>query len=249
MANLRRGTVRRRVYRVKVKWAYDVTARRWKRLAKLFKLAPGEEWTWEWIVMELLEIDTYAALQAMAVPTSLWPFYMGFAKKVWNRYLLFFGATLDLEIQSLENEYVLRGLDLATLQALEPYAQEYSLMKLYWPRTHFEPSGAVASGWAGIMDLHGPVTSGDAGILSVPGMAGFWLPLGGENSLPGGLADGEGSGGLSGSIGAIGPWERKGGTSSKQGATAGPPGGKTNNQDATPKGTGGKAQLVGAVGR
>ena len=176
--------------------------------------------------MELLEIDVYAALLAMSVPESLWPYYMGFAKQVWNRYLLFSGATLDNEILSLENEYVLRGLDLATLQALEPYAQEYSLMKLYWPRTFYEPSGAVVPGLAGINDLQGAVHSGLAGILSLPGLAGFWLPLGGENSLPGAVADGEGSGGLSGSVGVIGPWERKAGTSSLWGAVAGFSGGK-----------------------
>lgn len=199
--------------------------------------------------MELLEIDVYAALQAMAVPNSLWPFYMAFAKQVWNRYLLFIGATLDLEIQSLENEFVLRGLDLATLQTLEPYAQEYSLMKLYWPRTHLEPSGAVVPGLAGINDLQGTVHSGLAGILSLPGLAGFWLPLGGENSLPGAVADGEGSGGISALHGAFLPYVRYAGVTSKQGAVCGFSGGKTNNQEAPYRGTGGKAQLIGAVGR
>lgn len=56
---------------------------------------------------------------------DLWAYYVGYVKEVWERMLKFTDLTLSMEIQSLQNEYVLRGLALVHLQALIEIAQYY----------------------------------------------------------------------------------------------------------------------------
>ena len=110
--------VRSRSYRARTKYAWDIIARRLKKLRAIVHRNPTDEWAFEWTVLESLENATFEYLEAWGVDGDLWPYYVGYVKQVWERMMKFTDQTLALEIQSLQNEYVLRGLALPILEGL-----------------------------------------------------------------------------------------------------------------------------------
>jgi hypothetical protein len=72
-----------------------------------------------------LETPVQNELTTKGVPTSEWPHYIGFAKRMYLLYYAFSGATLQAEKQSLINEYVLRGLQQHVLEQLQDVVETY----------------------------------------------------------------------------------------------------------------------------
>lgn len=79
------------------------------------------EW-WLWNI-ELIEEFCFVELENQGVPKDQKPYYIRFAKRLENRALKFTergaGTTFQLEKTSLLNEFVLRGLNLTVLEALQ----------------------------------------------------------------------------------------------------------------------------------
>jgi len=117
----RRSTSRRRIYRVRTKWSPPTIARRFKvmhpemipRLKKELDLSVG------------LETPIMDDLTIKGVPQNQWQYYIAFSKRMLKLYEVFSGATLQDEKQSLINEYVARGFDLAILQQQQDVVEEY----------------------------------------------------------------------------------------------------------------------------
>lgn len=103
-----------------------VYVRRFKKLMKLM----SDELDWELRILDELERRTFKELEDRFVPQDQWNYYMGFQKRVWERRVHFAQATYQLEKQSLLNEYVLRGWDLSTLQAIQYIAENMAIYKL-----------------------------------------------------------------------------------------------------------------------
>ena len=72
-----------------------------------------------------IEDPTEAELTAKGVPTDQWPYLIGFNKKMLMLYRTFTGETLQLEKQSLINQYVLRGYPLNVLGQLQGVVDDY----------------------------------------------------------------------------------------------------------------------------
>jgi len=137
----RRSFARRRVRRIKAKWADSPIARRFKvleghidptKLPLTFLREDGYrvgELEWETLVLLGLEVQIFDVLTNWTVPSDQWPYYVGFAKRVWERSMKFGDATFQLEKQSLLNEYELRGHVLGVLEAVQVHAEAYALIK------------------------------------------------------------------------------------------------------------------------
>jgi hypothetical protein len=177
---------RRRVYRVKTKYQWDIVARRLKKLA----LIPADEWTWEMTVLLALETDVFAILHTLAIPTDLWDYYMGFVKRLWKARVAFADDTYDDEAQSIYNEYVLRGYPLLNLQAFEPTAVFYAMIKRKEEPIPPDYVGALAEGLAGINHNEGALAEGLAGILHGIGVGALGEGLAGKTNNCGALSEG-----------------------------------------------------------
>ena len=114
----RRSFARRRVRRIKTKWADSPIARQFKVL-ELQRWANLKD---ESNLYVFCEEPTMAELEAKGVPKDQWPYYIGFMKKMLTLYLKFTGVTLLMEKESLLNEYVLRGHDLTVLEQIQEVA-------------------------------------------------------------------------------------------------------------------------------
>ena len=130
----RRSFARRRTRRFKGKWDWQVIPLRFKMWHPQMK----EELNIELFVLDQLEKGCFTVLQSLGVDTALWVYYVGYAKRLWERGLKFNSVTYGLERTSLQNEYVARGLDLAVLEALDPPVEEAiaakrALAKPVWP--------------------------------------------------------------------------------------------------------------------
>jgi hypothetical protein len=179
-------TYRKRVYRVKTKYQWDIVARRLKKL----KFVPADEWTWEMTVLLALETDVFAILNGLGIAGELWDYYMGFAKRLWKARVAFADETYDEEAQSLFNEYVLRGYPLANLQAFEPIAVYYAQIKRQELAIPPDYVGALAEGWAGINHNEGALAEGLAGILHRIGVGALGEGLAGKFNSAGALSEG-----------------------------------------------------------
>ncbi len=177
---------RRRVYRIRYKWQWDIMARRLKKL----KLIPPDEWTWEMTVLMALETDVFALLHSLAIPTDQWGYYMGFAKRLWKARVAFADDTYDEEAQSLFNEYVLRGYPLALLQPFEPIAIYYAMIKRKEEPIPPDYVGALAEGLAGHLNNEGALAEGLAGILHRIGVGALGEGLAGKINNVGALSEG-----------------------------------------------------------
>ena len=72
------------------------------------------------INLDDFEITLFSAFEAEGIPSELWPFYMAWAKRKLKKGLKFWDSTFTLEGELLRQEFVLRGLDMTTLNNLEP---------------------------------------------------------------------------------------------------------------------------------
>jgi hypothetical protein len=175
---------RKRVYRVKTKYQWDIVARRLKKL----KLVPATEWTWEMTVLLALETDVFAELHALGIPTDQWDYYMGFCKRLWKARVAFADETYDEEAQSIFNEYVLRGYPLVLLEPFEPIAVYYAQIKRQEPAIPPDYVGALAEGLAGINHNEGALAEGLAAIFHNIGCLSEGLA--GVNGSEGAVAEG-----------------------------------------------------------
>ena len=121
----RRSFARRRIRRVKTKWEHVTIPRRFKVL----EFARVSELEWETEVLLELEVQIFDVLTNWGVPSDQWPYYVGFAKRIWERALKFQSETFLLEKQSVLNEYVLRGHTLGVLEAIQVHAEALALIK------------------------------------------------------------------------------------------------------------------------
>jgi len=122
----RRSAPRRRVFRTRAKYDYQVTTRRYKRLLPIM----WPELDWELYILDQLEQEAYALLEAQGIPTDQQNYYVGFTKKLWERRIDFGDATYAKEKESLENEYTLRGLDPTLFDPLQDIAEKYAEYKV-----------------------------------------------------------------------------------------------------------------------
>lgn len=146
----RRGVVRRslphrRAVRIRLKSDAVSYVRRFKLLNFLPTDPMPLELKWELEVLDRLEQLTYEELKTQGVSEDLWQYYLGFNKRLWERAVDFNDQTFLLEKTTLIQEYVLRGLDKAILDALQDIGEYCASAKRlgYWP-----PIGPEASAWA-----------------------------------------------------------------------------------------------------
>jgi len=181
---------RKRVYRVKTKYQWDIVARRLKKL----KLIPPDEWTWEMTVLLALETDVFALLHSLGITDAQWEtigkYYMGFAKRLWKARVAFADETYDEEAQSIFNEYVLRGYPLVLLEPFEPIATYYAQIKRQEPPIPPDYVGALAEGLAGHLNNEGALAEGLAAILHRIGVGALGEGLAGKTNNCGALSEG-----------------------------------------------------------
>lgn len=137
----RRSFARRRVRRIRDNWDPFTIPRR-------FKLLEFERQTRLQFELERyvgLEPDLDDELTLKGVPTDEWPYLYGYSKRMYELYLKFTGETLQLEKQSLTNEYVLRGYSLTVLQQLQDVVDFY----FTGPITYWEDRCESLAPWAG----------------------------------------------------------------------------------------------------
>lgn len=120
----RKSSARRRAKRYRTKWTHHVIPRRFKRL--LFE-PPHHIWQeWEEEEPPFVECEepTIAELSSKNVPDADWPYYLGFMKRMLEILRKYTGTTLELEQQSLIEEYVLRGWPRDLLEQVQAVAEE-----------------------------------------------------------------------------------------------------------------------------
>lgn len=88
-----------------------------------------QELSWEIQVLELLEQRVYAVMSLHSVPTELWQYYMGFAKRLWAHRTRVGSDTFTIEAESLIYEYKERGLDETVLRDIVLNAEETAMIK------------------------------------------------------------------------------------------------------------------------
>ena len=157
----RRSFARRRVRKITGKWADSP-------IVRIFKKTMGirvDELEWETIVLLALEVQIFDVLTNWNVPSDQWPYYVGFAKRVWERAMKFADATFQLEKQSLLNEYVLRGHVLAVLEAVQIHAEAYAQIK----KGYLMPSAWAYTDAVGAIFVHeyGGYDSGHTGEIYI----------------------------------------------------------------------------------
>jgi len=103
----RRSIARRRIFRASLKYAWQVTPRRFKRT----EAVRHQDLENALIRMDTLEKTTFSELEEKGVPTDQWVYYVAFSKRAYDICWTFTGDTRAQEIDSLINEYVLRGYD------------------------------------------------------------------------------------------------------------------------------------------
>jgi len=86
-------------------------------------------------ILDWLEKQCYDTLDGLGIPEDIQQYYLGFAKRLWERALLFTQDTFQLEKTSLKTEYVMRGLNLTVLEAIQGHIEEAAEYK----RTHTYP--------------------------------------------------------------------------------------------------------------
>lgn len=131
---------------------------------RIKKLLPSmvTELDWELQVLEALEVDCYAILNGLGVPSEDQNYYVGYTKRLWEIALAFGDNTYELEKTSLKNEYLLRGWDSATLDAMENTAKKWADVKR---------SGAMPQEWIdfyGVNALGGNMLMAQFGSVGVP---------------------------------------------------------------------------------
>lgn len=92
-------------------------------------------------ILDWLEKQCYDTLDGLGIPEDIQQYYLGFAKRLWERALLFTQDTFQLEKTSLKTEYVMRGLNLTVLEAIQGHIEEAAEYK----RTHTYPPGKLVS--------------------------------------------------------------------------------------------------------
>lgn len=107
----RTSFARRRVRRITGKWNCFSMPRRFKKLMLIPRIGMAGELGFELEVLDWLEKACYQILQDYSIATDQWQYYVGYAKRQWERILKFGGDTLTQEKTSLRNEYILRGFN------------------------------------------------------------------------------------------------------------------------------------------
>lgn len=79
---------------------------------------PTDELKFELDVLSYLEQTTTTVLDGLGVQEDYWPYYQGFAKRLWKRRLKFSQGTYGGERDVLTAEYVTRGWSEPVLEAL-----------------------------------------------------------------------------------------------------------------------------------
>ena len=129
----RRSFARRRIRRIRDKWDPQVIPRRFKVLDLPPPIIRTVELDWELTVLLEVEQRVFDIMDAQGVPNSEWPYYVAFAKKLWNRAVHFGDETFQLEKTSLVNEHTLRGQDPAILAMIQGEVEAMALVKLEIP--------------------------------------------------------------------------------------------------------------------
>jgi len=96
-----------------------------------------------------LEQPTQDELTIKGIPTSQWPYLIGFNKKMLMLYRTFTGNTLQLEKESLINQYVLRGYPQHVLEQLQDVVEQYA--GLYDPEFYDGGETGDASKWDAVV--------------------------------------------------------------------------------------------------
>jgi len=86
----------------------------------------------ELIRLDYLEVQVFALLQGLGVPESEWPYYMAFAKRVYETFMGFWYDTAITEVYTLIAEFVQRGLVEDTLKAVADVALEKCTLYRPW---------------------------------------------------------------------------------------------------------------------
>jgi len=111
-------------------------------------------------VLLWLEQMLFEVLANDLIPEALWNYYMGFAKRLWERGVTFNYETFLLEKTSLRNEYVLRGLFLDVLEDLQADIENAAL----WKRLRYFPIFPPIWAYANITgQIYLPDPSGENG--------------------------------------------------------------------------------------
>ena len=110
----RRSIARRRIFRASLKYAWQVTPRRFKRT----EAVRHQDLESALIRMDTLEKTAFSELTEKGVPTDQWVYYVAFSKRAYDICWTFTGDTREREISSLITEYVLRGYDKDVLTQL-----------------------------------------------------------------------------------------------------------------------------------
>jgi len=118
---------RRRVFRVIAKWSEFSVPRRFKLLAPRMV----DELDWEIEVLLRLEEKVFSMLENQGVPSDLWPYYIAFTKRIWNRQVHFGQETYLLEKTSLVTEFTQRGLAPGILGLIQLDAEAMAREKLW----------------------------------------------------------------------------------------------------------------------
>ncbi|MBA7595173.1 hypothetical protein ES703_02132 [subsurface metagenome] len=126
MSPARRTTAYRRIKRYRAKRTWKVIPERLKRLIVEPPYHMPREWEDQEPPFVYCETPTMLLLEALEVNAILWPYYIGFMKRLLALYKNFTGETLLLEIQSLIAEYVLRGYDEEVLDEVHLVVQDCS---------------------------------------------------------------------------------------------------------------------------
>ena len=104
--------------------------RRFKKLDLPPLITRTQELDWELTILLEIEEHVFDVMDAQGVPNSEWPYYVAFAKKLWNRAVHFNDETFQLEKTSLVNEHTLRGQDPAILAMIQGEVEAMALVKL-----------------------------------------------------------------------------------------------------------------------
>jgi len=80
------------------------------------------------IQLDYLEVQVFAKLEQLGVEESEWVYYMAFAKRVWETFMGFWYDTAIVEVYTLIEEFVMRGLVEDTLKAVADVVLEKCTM-------------------------------------------------------------------------------------------------------------------------
>ena len=116
MPKARKSSSRRRRTRFEEKYSHTIIPLRIKRyLPRMNALLETEL-----INYDELERQIYEKLEDLGVSSEEWPFYMAYAKRVFETYLRFWNETAEDEVALIRDEFVKRRLDPNVLDQLTP---------------------------------------------------------------------------------------------------------------------------------